>query len=59
MVAEPRYAGKNAAFSVLEASKISDSLKNYPNLVHALDRYQSRPAYKKALDKGGEYILGS
>jgi glutathione S-transferase len=44
---------------VLEAAKISDSLKTFPNLVDALNRYQSRPAYKKALDKGGEYILGS
>ena len=44
---------------VLEAAKISDSLKTFPNLINALDRYQSRPAYKKALEKGGEYILGS
>ncbi|MDB9926568.1 glutathione S-transferase [Hyphomicrobiales bacterium] len=55
-----KFSGLDTMLSfVLEASKISDSLKNYPNLVHALDRYQSRPAYKKALDKGGEYILGS
>lgn len=44
---------------VLEAAKISDSLKTFPNLVSALDRYQARPAYKAALKKGGEYKLGS
>ena len=44
---------------VLEAAKISDSLKSFPNLINILNKYQSRPAYKKALEKGGEYILGS
>jgi len=44
---------------IQERKKISDSLKDYSNLIDALDRYQSRPAYKKALEKGGEYILGS
>jgi glutathione S-transferase len=54
------FSGLDTMLSfVLEAAKISDSLKTFPNLVDALNRYQSRPAYKKALDKGGEYILGS
>jgi len=43
---------------VLEAATISDSLKNYSNLQRTLDLYQSRPAYKVALEKGGEYKLG-
>ena len=55
-----KFSGLDTMFSfVLEAAKISDSLKDYSNLIDALHRYQSRPAYKKALEKGGEYILGS
>lgn len=55
-----KFSGLDTMLSfVLEAAKISDSLKDYSNLIDALDRYQSRPAYKKALEKGGEYILGS
>ena len=55
-----KFSGLDTMLSfVLEAAKISDSLKTFPNLTNALDRYQSRPAYKKALEKGGEYILGS
>ena len=55
-----KFSGLDTMLSfVLEAAKISDSLKTFPNLINALDRYQSRPAYKKALEKGGEYILGS
>ena len=53
-----KFSGLDTMLSfVLEAAKISDSLKDYSNLIDALDRYQSRPAYKKALEKGGEYIL--
>ena len=55
-----KFSGLDTMLSfVLEAAKISDSLKDFPNLINALDRYQARPAYKKALEKGGEYILGS
>ena len=55
-----KFSGLDTMLSfVLEAARISDSLKDYSNLIDALDRYQSRPAYKKALEKGGEYILGS
>jgi glutathione S-transferase len=55
-----KFSGLDTMLSfVLEAAKISDSLKDFPNLINALDRYQARPAYKKALEKGGEYILGA
>ena len=55
-----KFSGLDTMISfVLEAAKISDSLKSFPNLINILNKYQSRPAYKKALEKGGEYILGS
>ena len=55
-----KFSGLDTMLSfVLEAAKISDSLKSFPNLINILNKYQSRPAYKKALEKGGEYILGS
>ena len=30
----------------------------YPNIVAWVDRFQARPAYRKALEKGGPYNLG-
>ena len=53
------FSGLDTMISfVLEAAQISDSLKPFPNLVAALERYQSRPAYQEALRRGGEYNLG-
>jgi glutathione S-transferase len=40
---------------VVEAA--GDRLAPYPGLVKYRDRMQSRPAYKRALDKGGPYQL--
>jgi glutathione S-transferase len=31
---------------------------DYPNIVAWVDRFQARPAYKRALEKGGPYNLG-
>ena len=42
---------------VLEAADASGLLKNYPALVGYLGRMQARPAYKRALEKGGPYDL--
>ena len=30
----------------------------YPNIVAWVDRFQARPAYKRALEKGGPYNMG-
>ncbi len=42
----------------MEAGQSTGLVKEYPNLVGYLERIQSRPAYKKALEKGGPYQLG-
>jgi glutathione S-transferase len=42
---------------VVEAA--GDRLAPYPGLIKYRDRMQSRPAYKRALDKGGPYELMS
>ena len=42
----------------LEAAQGTGLIANYPNLAGFLDRVQARPAYKKALEKGGPYKLG-
>lgn len=41
----------------LEAGKMRGLLANYPNLLDLLARLQARPAYKKALEKGGPYAF--
>jgi len=44
---------------VLEAAQASGLLKHYPALETYLARLQSRPAYKRAIDKGGVYDLAA
>jgi glutathione S-transferase len=44
---------------VLEAADASGLLKDYPALRHYLNAMQARPAYKRAIEKGGEYSLGA
>ena len=44
---------------VLEAADASGLLKDYPALRHYLDAMQVRPAYKRAIEKGGPYALGA
>jgi len=44
---------------VLEAADASGLLKDYPGLRKYLADMQARPAYKKAVEKGGPYSLGS
>jgi glutathione S-transferase len=43
---------------VLEAANSSGLLKDYPVLQKYLAAMQSRPAYTRAVDKGGPYDLG-
>jgi glutathione S-transferase len=43
---------------VLEAADAGGQLKNYPALAKYLERMQARPAYRRAIDKGGPYDLG-
>ncbi len=42
----------------LEAAQASGLLKDYPALTEYLHRMQARPAYKRAVEKGGPYDLG-
>jgi glutathione S-transferase len=43
---------------VLDVANHRGGLDRYPNLVRARKAYQARPAYQRALEKGGEYKLG-
>jgi glutathione S-transferase len=43
---------------VLEAANTSGLVKDYPVLLQYLDRMHARPAYKRAVEKGGPYDLG-
>jgi glutathione S-transferase len=43
---------------VLEAANASGLLKDYPVLVTYLGHMHARPAYKRAIEKGGPYDLG-
>ncbi len=44
---------------VLEAANVAGALGDLPNLVAFLGRMQSRPAYKRAIERGGPYALGA
>ena len=44
---------------VLEAAAASGLLKDYPVLTSYLTKMQARPAYKRAVEKGGPYDLGA
>lgn len=43
---------------VLDAGASRGGLKNYANLVKLHERLKARPAYKRALERGGPYELG-
>ena len=43
---------------VLDVANSRGGLERYPNLVRARESYQARPAYQRALEKGGPYKLG-
>jgi glutathione S-transferase len=42
---------------VLEAAKARGLLNDYPNLIDLLARLQARPAYQRALTRGGPYAF--
>ncbi|MFC3052617.1 glutathione S-transferase family protein [Kordiimonas pumila] len=44
---------------VLEAANVRGALSNFPNLDAYLKNMQARPAYKRAIERGGVYQLGS
>ena len=44
---------------VLDAAAGRGGLERYPNLVRVRAGYQSRPAYQRALEKGGPYKMGA
>lgn len=44
---------------VLDAAGSRGGLERYPNLVRARAANQARPAYQRALEKGGVYKMGS
>ncbi len=51
--------GADIAMSFVgEISRAQQKLANYPSFNAWLDRMHARPAWKKALEKGGEYMLG-
>jgi glutathione S-transferase len=41
-----------------ELARARGKLDRYPNLAAWVDRLQARPAYKKAIEQGGEYAYG-
>lgn len=44
---------------VLDAAKLRGGLEKYPNLTRARAAQQARPAYQRALEKGGPYKMGA
>jgi len=53
------FSGADVQMSFVgEVTNAFGRLGNYPNLKAWVDRFQARPAYRKALEKGGAYNLG-
>ena len=44
---------------VLDAAKMRGGLERYPNLLRARAANQARPAYQRALERGGPYKMGA
>jgi len=44
---------------VIQATRMLYGLDRFPNLARFLDRVQARPAYRRALERGGPYAFGS
>jgi len=43
----------------IQAARLLHGLDAFPNLARFLDRMHARPAYKRALERGGPYLFGS
>jgi glutathione S-transferase len=48
----------NLSFPI-QAARLLHGLDEFPNLARFLDRVHARPAYKRALERGGPYLFGS
>jgi glutathione S-transferase len=48
----------NLSFPI-QAARLLNGLDKFPNLARFLDRMHARPAYKRALERGGPYAFGS
>ena len=44
---------------VLDAARGRGGLEKYPNLMRARAANQARPAYQRALERGGPYKMGA
>jgi len=44
---------------VIQAGRMLHGLDKFPNLARFLDRIHARPAYRRALERGGPYAFGS
>ena len=51
-------ADVNLSFPI-QAARLLHGLDQFPNLARFLDRMHARPAYKRALERGGPYLFGS
>ena len=51
-------ADVNLSFPI-QAARLLHGLDKFPNLARFLDRVHARPAYKRALERGGPYLFGS
>jgi glutathione S-transferase len=51
-------ADVNLSFPI-QAARLLHGLDKFPNLARFLDRMHARPAYKRALERGGTYLFGS
>jgi glutathione S-transferase len=53
------FSGADVQMSFIgEVTNAFGLLEKYPNLKAWVDRFQARPAYRKALERGGAYNLG-
>ena len=48
----------NLSFPI-QAARLLHGLDQFPNLARFLERMHARPAYKRALERGGPYLFGS
>jgi glutathione S-transferase len=50
-------ADVNLTFAI-QAARLLHGLQSFPNLARFLERMQARPAYRRALERGGPYAFG-